>query len=143
MMWCMTLADLGTLIAYLSTELADRIELRRVPADPTGAEHTNVTTVAAKACTLCHEFVTMMLCHADHVICAGLTGLSAGETGIDAVSLLLRQWVGLHDSISFIKLSMTRLHKQGPGQCCFGLLMDQSVYVVCQIFQFAAESEKN
>lgn len=106
----MALADLRTLIAYLSTELAKRIELSRVPADPAGAENTNVTTVPAKARTLCHEFVSMMLCHADHVVCTGLTGLSADETGIDAISLLLRQWVGLHDSISFMRLSMTRLH---------------------------------
>jgi len=100
MVWSMALADLRTLIADLRTELTEGIEPSGVPAHPTGAENTNVTTVAAKARTLCHEFVTMMLCHADHVICTGLAGLSAGKTGIDAILLLLRQRVGLHDSIS-------------------------------------------
>jgi hypothetical protein len=30
-----------------------------------------------------------MLLHADHVVCTGLAGLSTGETGFDAVLLLL------------------------------------------------------
>lgn len=46
----------------------------------------------------------MMLCHADHVIRAGFAGLGASETGLDAVSLLLRQWAGLHDSISLAEV---------------------------------------
>ncbi len=96
----MALTDLRTFIAYLSAELAKGIEMRRVSADPAGAENARVTTVAAKTCALCHELVTMVLCHADHVVCAGLTGVSAGETSINTVFLFLRQLVGLHDSIS-------------------------------------------
>jgi hypothetical protein len=30
-----------------------------------------------------------MVLHADHVVCTGLAGLSTGETGFDAVLLLL------------------------------------------------------
>ena len=96
----MALADLRTLLADLRTELAESLEPRRVSAHPAGTEHTDVTTVTAKARTLCHELVTMMLSHADHVIGAGLAGLRAGQTGINTVLLLLRQRVGLHDSIS-------------------------------------------
>ena len=100
MVWSMAFADFRTLIADLGTELAKGFKTSRVPAHPAGAENADVTTVAAQARTLCHEFVSMVLCHADHVVCAGLAGLSAGETGINTVLLLLRQLVGLHDSIS-------------------------------------------
>lgn len=96
----MALADVCTLIADLSTELAKGFESRGVPAHPAGAEKTNITTIATKARTLRHKLVTMMLGHTDHVICASLAGLSAREADIDAVFLLLRQWAGLHDLIS-------------------------------------------
>lgn len=124
MVWGMALADLRTLIAYLGTELAEGLKPRRVPAHPSGAEDTYIATIAAKARALCHEFVTMMLGHADHVICAGLAGLSASKTGINAVLLLLRQRVRLHDSISLdMRLSMIRFHKQVPDQCGRGQLI--------------------
>lgn len=95
-MWGMALADFRTLLADVGTELTQGIEPTRVPTHPAGAESTNVAAITAKPRTLCHEFVTMMLGHADHVVCAIFTGLRAGETGIDAVLLLLRQLVGLH-----------------------------------------------
>ena len=120
----MALADVCTLIADLGTELAEGIEPRGVPAHPAGTESTNITTIATKARTLRHEFVTMMLGHADHVICAGLARLSASKTGINAVLLLLRQRVRLHDSISLdMRLSMMRFHKQVIDQFGRGLLI--------------------
>lgn len=95
-MWCMAIADFRTLFADVGTELTQGIEPRRVSTHPASAENTNVATITTKPRTLCHEFVTMMLGHADHVVCAVFTGLRAGETGVDTVFLLLGQLVGLH-----------------------------------------------
>jgi hypothetical protein len=86
----MTFTDFCTLIAYLSTELTEAIKLRRGSAHPTGAECADVATVAAKARALCHEFITMMLCHADHAIRTCFAHLGARETRIDASLILLR-----------------------------------------------------
>ena len=101
-MGSMAFADFRTLIADLGAELTKGLEPSRIPAHPAGAENAHVTTVPAKARTLRHEVVGMMLCHAGHVICAGFADLSTSETGVDAVLVLLRQRVGLHDFISLL-----------------------------------------
>ena len=73
----MALAHLGTLVANLRAEPAQRLGSLRGAADEFCGEDAYVGAIAAQSDTTCHQIIMVVMFHADHIVRAGLAGLRA------------------------------------------------------------------
>ena len=75
----MALAHLGTLVANLRAEPAQRLGSLRGAADELCGKDTDVGAIAAESDTTCHQVIMMVVVmfHADHIIRAGFADLRA------------------------------------------------------------------